>query len=183
MSTSRIWAGKYNQRTAHVPFWGTRRYLPVAKWRSTVTDELTHRGLSARNYNHCWELLERDRTNDEDLELLEAAFASRHHWRTEGGDVAQQIAVADWMVSRCFAELGEGPLSVRFATAALAAEPVDAPAWMRASFQEGLARAHAANGDKRGRDEAAARATELLANEPSEKNRELIEEQLASVPA
>ena len=86
------------------------------------------------------------------------------------------------MVSRCFAELGDGPLAVRFATAALAAEPDDAPMWMRASLLEGLARAYAANGDKRGRDEAAERAAELLADEPSKKNRELIEEQLASVP-
>jgi len=146
-----------------------------------VADELTHRGMAARNYNYCWELLKRDRTDDEDLELLEVAFASRHHWRAQA-DAAEQIAVADWMVSRCFADLGDGPLAVRFATAALASEPDDAPVWMRASFQEGLARAHAANGDQRGRDEAAARASELLADEPSEKNRELIAEQLASVP-
>jgi hypothetical protein len=146
-----------------------------------VADELTHRGIAARNFNYSWELLKRDRTDDEDLELLEVAFASRHHWRAEG-NAAEQIAVADWMVSRCFAELGDGPLAVRFAAAALAAEPDGAPVWMRASFQEGLARAHAANGDKRGRDEAVVRAAVILVDEPSEKNRELIEEQLASVP-
>lgn len=146
-----------------------------------MADGLNHRDLAAKSFNHSWELLERDRTDAEDLELLEVAFASRHHWRAVGG--AQQIAVADWMVSRCFAELGDGRLSMRFANAALAAEPEDAPPWLRASLFEGLARACAANGDQRGRDEAAASATTLLADEPGEENRQLIEEQLASVPA
>ncbi len=146
-----------------------------------MAEELTHRALAVAGFNSSWELLERDRTEEEDLELLEVALASRHHWRHEGGP--QQLAIADWMVSRCFAELGAGVLAVRFARSALAEEPPDAPAWLSASLLEGLARAHAANGDWAERDDAAARAVVALAAEDHEEDRALIEAQLASVPS
>jgi len=145
-----------------------------------VTEPLTHRSLAVTTFNASWALLERDRTEEEDLELLEVAFTSRHHWRKEGG--ARQIAIADWMVSRCFSELGEGRLAVRFALAALAAQPDDAPAWMRASVLEGLARAHAANGDQGSRDEALAAASAALEEEADPEERAIIAEQLATVP-
>ncbi len=145
-----------------------------------MSDELSHRSLAAAAFNASWELLERERTDDEDLELLEVAFASRHHWRAAGG--AQQVAIADWMVSRCFAELGDGPLSLRFARSAVAHEPDDAAAWLRASLLEGLARAHAANGDQAERDDAMARARVALAEESHKESRELIDAQLATVP-
>jgi hypothetical protein len=145
-----------------------------------MPDELSHRALAVTSFNRCWELLERERTPDEDFELLEVAFTSRHHWRVEGGP--QQATIADWMVARCFSVLGEGRLAVRFAEAALAAEPPDAPAWLRGSLLEGLARAHAANGDQAARDDAFAGAVVALADEPNEEDRELIAEQLASVP-
>jgi len=143
-------------------------------------DPLTHRGLAVAAFNACCTLLVLDRTDAEDLELLEVAFTSRHHWREVGG--AQQVAIADWMVSRCFAELGEGPLALRFATAALDAGPDDAPAWLRASLLEGLARAHAAAGDQAGRDLAEARAREALATEPDQEDRAIVESQLDSLP-
>ena len=145
-----------------------------------MSDGLTHRTLAVALFNRSWELLEADRTDAEDLDLLEVAFASRHHWRAEGG--AQQVVVADWMVSRCFAALGDGPLAVRFAEAALRGEPADSPAWLRASLLEGLARAHAANGDQGARDLAVARATLALAEESDAEDRALIESQLATVP-
>jgi hypothetical protein len=145
-----------------------------------VADALTHRSLAVAAFNESWTLLERDRTPDEDLGLLEVAFTSRHHWRAEGAP--QQVAIADWMVSRCFAALGEGTLAVRFADAALVAAPPDAPAWLRGSLLEGVARARSANGDQAGRDEAAAWASEALEAETDEEDRALIEAQLASVP-
>ena len=146
-----------------------------------MADELTHHALASSTFNASWLLLERERSSDEDLELLDVALASRHHWRLEGG--AQQSAIADWMVSRCFAELGEGRLAVRFALAALAAEPPEAPAWLRASLLEGLARAYASAGDAAARDDALARAHAALQDETDSDDRAVIAEQLATVPA
>lgn len=145
-----------------------------------MPDELTHRALATSAFNETWSLLERERTSDEDLELLELALASRHHWRVEGG--AQQVAIADWMVSRCFAELGEPALAVRFATSALASQPRAAPAWLRASLLEGLARAHACAGDAAARDDAVAQAHAALDQETDPEDRAVIAAQLATVP-
>jgi hypothetical protein len=145
-----------------------------------VADALTHRALAAATFNECWELLEADRSPAQDLELLELAFTSRHHWRAEGAP--QQVAIADWMVARCFSALDEGKLALRFANAALDAAPDGAPAWLRASLLEGLARAHAANGDQAGRDGAVKRAATILAEETDAEDRGLIADQLASVP-
>ncbi len=146
-----------------------------------MPDELTHRSLATEGFNASWSLLVRERTSDEDLELLDVALASRHHWRHEGG--AQQLAIADWMVSRCFAELGEPRLAVRFAIAALDEQPADAPAWLRASLLEGLARAHASAGDATARDDAIARAQAALDDELVPEDRAHIAAQLATVPA
>jgi hypothetical protein len=145
-----------------------------------VPDQTDHRALAVAAFNASWTLLEQDRTEAEDLELLEVAFASRHHWRQVGGP--QQAAIADWMVSRCFAELGEGRLAVRFAVAARDATPSDAPAWMRASVFEGLARAYAADGQAAARDDACRRAEAELATERDDEERALIAEQLRTVP-
>lgn len=146
-----------------------------------MTDELSHRAIAIRAFNASWSLLERERTGDEDLDLLEVAFASRHHWRQQGG--APQLAIADWMVSRCFADLDEPRLALRFARAALDAQPDDAPAWLRASLLEGLARAHASDGDAAARDDAIARAEAELADEADPEERAVIAEQLSTVPA
>lgn len=142
--------------------------------------EVPHRQLAVSSFNACWELLDRDRTEDEGLELLELSFESRHHWRAAGGP--KELSIADWMVSRALAELGEGALALRFAQRAMRAEPEDAPAWMRASLLEGLARAHAALGDREARDDAVARAERMLAAEPDDEERSIIAEQLATVP-
>jgi hypothetical protein len=145
-----------------------------------MTEAPTHRQLAVATFNKSWELLERERTAREDLELLEVAFASRYHWRIEGGQ--KQASIADWMVSRCFAELGDGVMALRFVRSAMDLAPTDRPAWMEASLFEGLARAHAANGDAVARDEAMAHAAHALAEEPDPEERGIIEAQLATVP-
>lgn len=144
-----------------------------------MTEELTHRRLAGQTYNATWELLEAARTPEQDRELLCLAFASRYHWGLAGG--AQQVAIADWMVSRCFAALGTGGLAVSFAAAALHGMPDDAPAWLRASLLEGMARAQSAAGDGKARDRHLAKAREELAAETDAEERALIQSQIDDV--
>ena len=54
-------------------------------------------------------------------------MTSRYHWQQAGGS-AEEMAIADWMVSRCFAALGASALALDFARAALAEQPGDGPA-------------------------------------------------------
>jgi hypothetical protein len=140
------------------------------------------RATAVAAYNRCWDLLDvEDRTPDQDAALLSAAFASRYHWVEEGGD--EQLVVADWMVSRAAAAVGEGGLAVAFALRALAGAAAGTyPAWLRASVQEGAARAYAAAGVAGRRAEHLALARAALEQEPDPENRQVIEDQLATVP-
>lgn len=141
--------------------------------------EIDHRSVAVSTYNGCWDLLESARSAEDDRNLLSLAFTSRYHWLQVGN--ATQWATADWMVSRCAAVIGEGPLSMTFAKSAIEGVPGDAPAWMRASMHEGMARACRAVGDAEGRAQHIAQARNVLASEPSQEDRQLIESQIATV--
>ena len=144
--------------------------------------EIDHRTIAVERYNHCWDLLERDeRSQDEDVELLTAAFTSRYHWSFAGGP--EQWTISDWMVSRAAADIGEGSLALTFALrASSAAQEFDAPDWLVASVAEGVARAYGALGDDRARDEWLVNAERLVAAIADDEDRDLIASQLASVP-
>jgi hypothetical protein len=144
-----------------------------------MTDD---RANAVAAYNRSWELLDlEDRTPEQDAALLSAAFASRHHWIAAGGD--EQRVVADWMVSRAAAAVGNGGLAVTFAKRALdGAAAGSYPAWLRASVQEGAARAYAAAGDADMRAVHLALASAELDQETDPDDRQVIEEQLATVP-
>jgi hypothetical protein len=141
-----------------------------------------HRSEAARLFNECWILLElNDRTADNDAALLTNAFASRHHWHEVGA--LEQWIIADWMVARAAAAVGDGDLAVRFAHRAYdTAQDPDIEDWLVASTAEGLARSYAATGDAASRDEWFARATELAARIGDDESRAIITGQLASVP-
>lgn len=141
--------------------------------------EVDHRSVAVSTYNACWELLESARSAEDNRNLLSLAFTSRYHWLQAGS--AMQWAMADWMVSRCAAAIGEGNLSMTFAKSAVASVPEDAPAWLRASVHEGMARACVAIGDGEGRVQHIAQARKILASEPSQEDRQLIESQIATV--
>ena len=145
-------------------------------------EESEHRAIGIATYNYCWKLLETPRrARDEDLELLTSAFASRYHWSFTGGP--QQWVIGDWMISRAAAAIKEGSLSATFAHRANdAAQEFEAPDWLLASCAEGLARAYAAHGNARERDGWYAVAEQLVAHIADEESRELVADQLLSVP-
>jgi hypothetical protein len=144
-------------------------------------EENEHRAIAVQQFNRCWDLLEMtSRTSTDDAELLTAAFTSRFHWSFVG--VHTNFIIADWMVSRAAAVVGEGSLALRFAL--MACERVasqETPDWMQASAMEGLARAYACQGSNILRDETIAKAEALVAVIDNPKEKELIASQLASV--
>lgn len=140
------------------------------------------RKRAAALYNQTWELLDQaDRDPGADRRMLLAACASRVMW--EGIGDSQTIAVGDWMVSRVLAELGVGDLAVSFAQSAVdRADENELPVWMRASALEGLARAYAAAGSADQRNRFVELAGDLVSQIPDAEDRDLIAEQLATVP-
>jgi hypothetical protein len=139
------------------------------------------RTLAAANYNECWRLLELpERSEDDDVELLTSAFASRRLWREVGG--TEQAIVAEWMVSRALSATGHGALAVTFARRAVSASQDPSSAdWLVASCVEGLARAQFAAGDVSEARASRARAAVLVAAIVDPEDRDIIAEQLAQL--
>ena len=144
----------------------------------------SHRDLAVELYNAAWELLDSpDRTDAEDDEVLTLAFASRHHWgeADDGGD--EQLAIGDWFIGHVAAHLGLSALAVRFSGRALdRVESSGMGGWLLASAYEGMARAHACAGDAEGRARYTALAEAALDGIDDPDEREVIEDQLRSIP-
>jgi hypothetical protein len=145
-------------------------------------DAEAHRSVAVATYQQCWELLDRPvRSNDDGVELLTTAFASRFHWGHAGGP--QEWIIGDWMISRAAAAVGQGQLAVWFATRADGATHVTpVPDWLQASTAEGVARAYAASGDESRRNLWIEKSQTLIDAIADAEDRELIASQLASIP-
>ena len=107
-----------------------------------------HRRIGASSFNEAWELLDRnDRSSQEDLEMLHLAHTSAYHWAQVG--TAEHWAVADWQLSRVYAELGQGDLALRFARACLSKCRKNGLEKFVPTAYEALARAYAALKDQK----------------------------------
>jgi hypothetical protein len=142
--------------------------------------QMDDRGIATLLFNRCWDLLATTRDDDDDVELMTAAFSSRFHW-LKAGSIEQWI-VSDWMVARAAAAIGEGELALRFATRAHgAAQENEVPDWLIASSTEGVARAYAAIGDVEEFNNWSALATRLIDVIEDPDSKALIASQLADI--
>jgi hypothetical protein len=144
--------------------------------------EAWQRQFAAALFNRTWDLLESpDRTEDDDDELLAAAFGSRFFWGRVGD--ASNRAVGDGQIARVCAELGHADLALRFASKGMAAVEAQGYTDFRlASAYEVMARAQACAGNGTERDRYVALATDAIATLEDPEDREIIEGQLATVP-
>jgi hypothetical protein len=150
-----------------------------------ATTELTAdaaRALATRLFNRTWELLESGGPAP-GREALVTAMASRLHW--DGVGSTESLAAGHWLVAHVASRAGYADLALDFAAAAherVVSAGDAAPAWLLASTQEGLARAHAAAGQDEERDRWAEEARRTLAAVDDDEDREVVESQLATVP-
>jgi hypothetical protein len=149
-----------------------------------MSESVNHRALAVGYFNAAWDLIDlADRTAAQDRDMLTTAIASRQHWIEAGGN-DENLAVADWQVAHTASLAGFSQVALSFAQAAVdRADSSDVPTWLKASTHEGLARAHSVAGDKIGYDREVAVARALLETVPDAGDRELVESQLASIPA
>jgi DNA-binding transcriptional MerR regulator len=149
-------------------------------------DREGHRRLGIDLFNHVWTLIETpDRTPEQTDEMIHAAHASRYHW-SQAGTLAN-LARGEWQVSRVYSTLGRGEpalwharRAVELAEAAAAAGAADD--WDVPAALEGLARAHAVAGEVEAGAAARDRARAALAAVEDAGDRELIEQDLATLP-
>jgi hypothetical protein len=141
-----------------------------------------HQYFAIETFNGAWELIEkRERTADDDAEMLQRAFASRWHWGFVGGP--EQLATGDWQIAHVASLLGYGWMAQFYARRAFEiCERESWTDWRRASMLEGLARSAAAAGDFAARAHYFALAEDAIAQIAEAGDRALIASQLATVP-
>jgi DNA-binding transcriptional MerR regulator len=163
---------------------------PLMTDATATTDALdtdTHRRLGKDLYNHTWTLIETaDRTPQQVDEMIAATHASAYHWSKAGGTLAN-AARGQWQMARVYATLGRGEPAlwharrcVELAEAASAAGVADD--WDLAAALESLARAQAVAGDLAAARASAARAREAITTIADAEDRQLIEQDLESLP-
>jgi hypothetical protein len=149
--------------------------------KETSLEAASHRQLAIELFNRTWELIDKEtRTDEEDAEMLTAAFASRYHWREIGEP--KNFSVSDWQVSRVAAVLGLTDLAEGYGRRALeVAASAELDSFYLGYGHEALARAARLAGN---RDEARhhlERANELLEQVEDSSARELLAADLAEL--
>ncbi len=149
----------------------------------SALDESGHRELAVETYNAAWDLLDSpDRTADQDDEVLALAFTSRYHWGQADGE-QEQLAVGDWFIGHVAAHLGLAEIALRYSGRALdRVEAAGEEGWLRASVYEGMARASACAGHVNDQARFTELAETALATIEDPEEREVIEDQLRSIP-
>lgn len=143
-----------------------------------MSDE-EHKRHARHSYSLCWEFLGRTLRDFEKRDLVGYALTSRYHWQRVGGP--QELAIADWMASRAYAAVGQPELAIDYALASLNHGFDQFPSWLKASLNEGIARAYASASDNRRRDEYVSRALAELAQETDADDAEIIRSQIAEL--
>ena len=138
---------------------------------STATAD--HRRLAVELFNAVWKLIDMPtRTPAQDLAMIHAAHASRHHWGIAGA--AKNWCIGEWQIARVYATLARAEPSRFHAMEALRlAEESALGPFLLASAHEGLARAAMVAGDAAAFEGHVAESRRLGAQITDEEDREI----------
>ena len=77
--------------------------------------DATHRSLACSLFNHTWTLLDKkNRTPEDNIEMVHCAHASRYHWSIVGTPL--NFARGEWQIARVYATLEYWTEALRHAT-------------------------------------------------------------------
>jgi len=106
------------------------------------TEREFHRRSARSCFNSAWDYLDKkNRTPEENRQMLNLAHASRYHWGLVGTDL--NLAVGDWQLSRVYAALGHSDLALQFAQSCLSTCEANRLDGAIHFAYEGVARAYA----------------------------------------
>jgi hypothetical protein len=111
-----------------------------------MEDDETHARIAKETFNRTWELLDKkDLTEDEAIEMVHTAHASRYHWGRVGTPVHHERG--DWQISRVYAVIGRPELALEYARRCLDTCEANGIGDFDIAFAyEAMARAHAVAG-------------------------------------
>ena len=120
-----------------------------------------HKKFAKKGFNEAWDYLDKkNRTAEDEQQMLHLAHASRYHWSFVG--IARNFAVGDWQLSRVYATLNEPRLALLFAKSALDITKKNNLSDNLPSAYEGMARAYAVAKEKKSAMEYIKKAREAL---------------------
>jgi hypothetical protein len=132
-------------------------------------------------FNRVWELMEGERTAEQDVEMIHAAHASRHHWGAAGGGPVRLIR-GEWQISRVYATLGRAEPALAHARLALDLAVSDEVGAFDAAYaHEAAARAHLIAGTRGAARRHLVEARRLLDRVDDQEHRGLLEADLATI--
>lgn len=101
-----------------------------------------HKKFGKDCFNSCWNYLDKNSLSpEEELQMLGLAHASKYHWSFVGQPI--NFAISDWQISRAYAKINEGILSLKFAQSCLDITLNNKVEDLYLSAYEGIARAYA----------------------------------------
>ena len=107
-----------------------------------ASEQELHRKIAKQCFNKTWDYLEKkNRTPDDDKQMLILAHTSRYHWGLVGN--ARNLAVGEWQISRVYADLKQAEPSLLFAKSSLDLTIKNNLTELLPSTYEGMARAYA----------------------------------------
>lgn len=144
-------------------------------------DSADHRRLGVELFNAVWKLVDQPaRTPAEDLAMIHAAHASRHHWGIAGGP--KNWCIGEWQIARVYATLGRAEPSRFHAMEALRlAEENALGPFLLACAHEGVARAAMIARDRAAFDHHVAASERIGAGITDEEDQEIWRSDLDSL--
>lgn len=141
-----------------------------------------HRKTAVACFNKAWEFLDKkERTPEDEMQLLTFAHASRYHWSQVGKP--SNFAVADWQISRAYGELKQPAIALLFARSSLDLCQKNNLSELLTSGYEGMARAYAVAKDAKQAKEHIQRARLQLELVKDEEDRKIYAQQIADTEA
>jgi len=143
----------------------------------SATEREFHRKIAKQCFNNTWDLLEKkDRTGEDDKQMLLLTHTSRYHWGLIGD--ASNLAVGEWRVARVYAELKESDSSLLFAKSSLDLCLKNKLTDLLSSAYEGMARAYASAHDSQRARDYIAKAREELESVKDKEDRAIYQQQI-----
>ena len=147
--------------------------------KASTSEQEFHRKIAKQCFNGTWDLLEKkNRTPEDDRQMLLLAHTSRYHWEVVGN--ASNLAVGEWQVSRVYADLKEPGLSLLFAKSSLDSCVKNKLSDLLLSAYEGMARAYAIAHDNQQAREYIAKARKELESVKNKEDKAIFEDQIKS---
>ncbi len=150
-----------------------------------MSEQLTvqewHKKQAIENFNGTWDLIDKtDRSEEEAIQMIHKAHASRFHWGEVGGP--KQLATGEWQISRVYALVGQAQSALLHGQAGLRfCEEGSLTPFDYGFAYEAIARAYHMLGDTEQRDQFILKGKDVAAKIESEDDRSYYVSELESI--